>query len=72
MNVGTTEHTFREGDHALLRFGATDVEVEVIEERGPIGVHGRRLVRVRMPVAESEPVEFEIAEAELRPATHAA
>lgn len=68
----TTEHVFHEGDRALLHYGSTDVEVEVIEERGPIGVHGRRLVRVRMPVTASDPVEFEIPEVELTPVTHAA
>lgn len=70
--VVTSEHVFREGDHALYRLGNTDVEVEVIEERGPIGMNGRRLVRVRMPVVASEAVEFEIAEAELLPVGHAA
>lgn len=77
MEAGTVvivigEHVFHEGDHALYRLGNGDVEVEVIEERGPIGMNGRRLVRVRMPVVASEPVEFEIAEAELQPVTHAA
>ena len=68
----TSEHVFHEGDHALYHVGDEDVEVEVIEERGPIGVNGRRLVRVRMPVVASDPVEFEIAEARLRPVTDAA
>jgi hypothetical protein len=66
------EHVFHEGDHALYHVGDEDIEVEVIEERGPIGVNGRRLVRVRMPVAASDPIELELAEAELRPTTHAA
>jgi hypothetical protein len=51
--MSTAEYVFHEGDHALLRLGTTDVEVEVIEERGVIGVHGRRLVRVRMPVTSA-------------------
>jgi hypothetical protein len=63
----TGEHVFHEGDHALYRLGSEDVEVEVIEERGPIGMNGRRLVRVRMPVVASDPIEFELPEAELRP-----
>jgi hypothetical protein len=68
----TSEHVFHEGDHALYRLGSEDVEVEVIEERGPIGMNGRRLVRVRMPVVASDPIEFELPEAELQPVTHAA
>ena len=51
--MSTVEYVFHEGDHALLRLGTTDVEVEVIEERGVIGVHGSRLVRVRMPVTSA-------------------
>jgi hypothetical protein len=51
--MSTAEYVFHEGGHALLRLGTTDVEVEVIEEWGVIGVHGRRLVRVRMPVTSA-------------------
>ena len=58
--ISTAEYVFHEGDRALLRLGTTDVEVEVIEERGAIGVRGRRIVRVRMPVTASDPVEFEV------------
>jgi hypothetical protein len=64
-----SKQVFHEGDRALYGDGKRDVEVEVIEERGPIGVGGRHLVMVRMPVTCSDPVEFEIAEARLRPVT---
>jgi hypothetical protein len=63
---------FRVGDRALFRFGPEDVEVEVIEHRGPIGVRGRHLVRIRMPVTASDPVEIEVAEADLTPLADAA
>jgi hypothetical protein len=62
-----SEQVFHEGDHALYRFGRRDVEVEVIEERGPIGHNGRRLVRVRMQRVATDPIEIELAEADLRP-----
>jgi hypothetical protein len=68
----TEQPVFHVGDRALLHYGREDVEVEVIEERGPIGLHGRRLVRVRMPITASDPVEFEVAEAELKTAGRAA
>ncbi|HEX6756181.1 MAG TPA: hypothetical protein VF109_09570 [Mycobacteriales bacterium] len=68
----TEQPVFHVGDRALLHYGREDVEVEVIEERGPIGFHGRRLVRVRMPVPASDPIEIEVAEAELGTVTHAA
>lgn len=70
--MSTGAQVFREGDHALLRLGTTDVEVEVIEERGAIGVRGRRLVRVRMLVTAADPVEFEVPESDLQPLTSAA
>lgn len=62
----TERPAFHVGDRALLHYGREDVEVEVIEERGPIGLRGRRLVRVRMPVPASDPVELEVPESELQ------
>ena len=32
----------------------------VIEDRGPIGIGGRRLIRVRLEWAHIEPMEFEL------------
>jgi hypothetical protein len=65
----TSEQIYHEGDHALYRVGGRDIEVEVIEERGPIGIGGRHLARIRMPVTAADPIEFEVAEAYLRPVT---
>jgi hypothetical protein len=70
--VAASEHVFHVGDRALYRFGDQDVEVEVVEERGPIGVHGSRVVRVRLPLMAAEPVEFSVAEARLRQTASAA
>ncbi len=61
-----SKHVFKVGDRAIYDFGG-DVEVEVIENRGPLGFRGRRLLTIRMPVRYSEPVEFAVAEAHLRP-----
>jgi hypothetical protein len=71
MNM-TERPVFHVGDRALLHYGREDVEVEIIEDRGPIGLNGRRLVRVRMPITGSDFVELEIAEADLLSITHAA
>lgn len=67
-----SEQRFHAGDHAWYVFGGYDVEVEVIEERGPIGVGGRHLVRIRRPLDYAEPVETTVPEDELRPVTGAA
>lgn len=67
-----SERLFHVGDRAWFVSGGFDVEVEVIEERGPIGVGGRHLVRIRVPTDWDEPHETTVPEAELRPITGAA
>ncbi len=66
------EHAFHVGDRALYRFGPTDVPAEVIEERGPVGYLGARLVRVRLHLTDSDPVDMTVAETDLQAATSAA
>jgi hypothetical protein len=68
----TSEPVFRKGDRALYPLVGSEVEVEVLEECGPVGFGGRRIVRIRVPVACSDPYEVEVAEARLRPVTDAA
>ena len=48
------------GAKVTVQFGGRDVEAEVIEHRGPIGVGGRHLLRVRVQVDEANAVEFEL------------
>lgn len=68
----TDEPVFHEGDRALYRLAHTDIEVDVIEECEPIGFGAPRFLRIRVPVAFSEPYEVEVAERRLRPVTDAA
>lgn len=42
------------GELATIRFGSSDVPVEIVEDRGPVGISGRRLVRVRIIESEGE------------------
>jgi urease beta subunit len=51
------------GTRAMVRFGPTNqVAVEIVEDRGPIGVGGRRLVRVRyLPSSGDNESTFEVA-----------
>jgi hypothetical protein len=51
---------FREGDRVRLLWGVTPVEGVVVEDRGNLGVGGRRFYRVRLRVDDfSDPVETE-------------
>ena len=71
-HMTTEANAFHVGDRALWRFGPTDVPVEVLEERGPIGYHGAVLVFVRLELTDSDPVEITVRESELRRDTSAA
>jgi hypothetical protein len=42
-----TPSDFKVGRKVLVRMGRTKRRAEVVEDRGPIGVGGRRIVRVR-------------------------
>ncbi len=60
---------FRVGDHVLVEFGGKDVSALIIEDRGEIGAGGRRPLRVQIPLTDTEPLELESPEAELRAAS---
>jgi len=48
-------------------FGAREVVATVIEDRGNIGVGGRRLLRVRVELTGgAEPLEFEVPAKDVR------
>jgi hypothetical protein len=68
QRVKTSPPQFRVGDWVQFQFGPKQVVAQVIEDRGPIGVHGRRLYRVRLDQASTEPYAFEIPEQDLEPA----
>lgn len=55
------------GARVRLRFGAArSMPAIVIEDVGPIGVHGRQIVRVRL--LRGEKLEFDMPAEELSPA----
>lgn len=57
-----TPGPFREGDRVRFLWGFTPVEGLVIEDRGNLGIGGRRLYRVRFQVDDgiTEPMETEM------------
>jgi len=49
------------GSSVRLLFGVKDVVAVVIEHRGPLGVGGRQIIRVRFKFEEvDEPIEIEL------------
>ena len=56
------------GCKVRLTFGVDQMTAVVIEDRGNLGVGGRRLLRVRLDMADtSEPIELEIRAESLTP-----
>ena len=59
-------HHFRVGDKVKVRFGNGRSPARIIEDRGPIGVKGRRLVRVQLLKSKNDlDLAFEVPAEEL-------
>jgi hypothetical protein len=67
MNNGK-KATFKVGDWVTFPFGTRKVLARVIEDRGPIGVQGRRLFGIEIAREDREPDRFEMPEDEMMPA----
>lgn len=61
---------FKVGDWVSFQWGVKDAMAQVIEDRGPIGVGGRRLYRIQPELEYMEP--FEMPEVDLKPTTRPA
>ena len=53
---------FRVGDPVSFLYGTEKVAGEIVEDRGPLGDHGRRLYRVRINAGQEDESSFEIPE----------
>jgi hypothetical protein len=54
------------GEWVYVPLGGDPLPAQVIEDRGNLGVNGRRIVRISVPWEEGmEPREFEVAEESL-------
>jgi hypothetical protein len=60
---------FRVGDRVLLERGGRKVDGVVVEDRGNLGIGGRRLYYVEIPMDPFEPVRSLRSEDELEPDT---
>jgi hypothetical protein len=50
----------RVGSMVSFLFGGHEVTATVLEDRGPIGINGRQILRVRLELEATEPIEFEL------------
>jgi hypothetical protein len=62
-----SDKKFSVGDRVKFVFGLANAEGEVIEDRGPIGVGGRRLYRIRFSFSEGDPMTIELPAVDLEP-----
>ena len=60
---------FKVGDWVSFDYGIRRITAQVVEDRGALGVQGRRLYRVRPMPSREDSHDFELAEEELEPAT---
>jgi len=59
---------FRIGDWVTFHYGPKKVSAKVVEDRGPLGVHGQRLYRVQLDEELGDTSAFEMPENELETA----
>ncbi len=57
--------TFHVGDWVKFDYGPKKVSARIVEDRGPLGVHGRRLYRVQLDEKLGDSSTFEMPENEL-------
>ncbi len=53
---------FKVGDWVAFLYGTRNLFAQVIEERGPLGVNGRHIVRIQVDGESNEPDAFELPE----------
>lgn len=63
---------FRVGDRVGVSLGRRTVPGIITEDRGPLGVRGRRLYQVRVSMDPFEPVITELLEDDIQPIEHSA
>jgi hypothetical protein len=64
-NGRTSSPLFRKGDLVSFVFGTGPVTGQVIEDRGCLGVGGRRLYGIKFEISPGDPRYIEMPEAEL-------
>jgi hypothetical protein len=65
MNAKRRKPLFRVGEHVKVPFGLQKLPAVVVEDRGPIGIRGRRLYQVEIPIDPFEPMRVETSEEDM-------
>ena len=58
---------YHPGSQVRVHIGSSIMNAEVIEDRGPLGVKGEHVFRVRLTGEYPEPVEWELSSSFLEP-----
>lgn len=65
--MATKTHRVERGTKVSLEFGASTIQAIVIDDHGPIGPGGIRLLRVRAELNDGiEPLEFDVREDDVK------
>ena len=68
MAPTTAKHRIEVGQEVFLPIGRNRLRGRVIEDRGNLGLHGERILRVEIDQGDDvPPSEHEVPEAELEP-----
>ena len=68
MSVSSRAPSFKVGDRVKVPFGFGKATGIVVEDRGAIGIRGRRLFQVEIPMDPYEPMALDLPEEEIEPA----
>ncbi len=68
-NGNARERKLRVGDRVRFQFGIETVEGVIVEDRGLLGVGGRRIWAIEFPFNLGEPGVIELPEKDILPAT---
>ena len=60
MAATLTVNSLTRGDHVRIQFGYNPVEGIITEDRGPIGIGGRRLYTVEFDFGVEEPYKIDL------------
>lgn len=60
-----TKEELKVGDAVKVKFGGSEVMATIIEDRGNIGIRGRRMVRIRISFGPDDEIAFDLPAEEL-------